>query len=94
MRILELRHEIMECDQRRVELVKELNNLIREKNKGVSITKWDKHAVLQYDMDGNFVKEWKSVYEVFKELGLSIGHCVKGYVESVGGYKWCYKIAR
>ena len=94
MRILELRHEIMECDQRRVELVKELKNLIREKNNGVRITKWDKHAVLQFDMDGNFINEWKSVYEVLKVLGLNIGQCVKGHTESVGGFKWCYKLAR
>ena len=84
----------MECDQRKVELIKELNNSMREKNTGINITKWDRHAVLQFDMDGNFVKEWKSVYEVFKVLGLSIGQCVKGYTESVGGFKWCYKLAR
>lgn len=94
MRILEIRHEIMECEQRKVELLKELNKLMDEKNKGVKITKWDKHAVLQFDLDGNFVKEWKSVYEVFKELGLSIRPCVKGRQESVGGYKWCYKLAK
>lgn len=94
MRILEIRHEIMECEQRKVELIKELNKLTREKNRGVKITKWDKHTVLQYDLDGNFVKEWKSVHEVFKELGISIRLCVKGRQESAGGFKWCYKLAR
>lgn len=94
MRILEVRREIMECEQRKEELQKELNKLMDEKNKGVKITTWDRHAVLQYDMDGHFIKEWKSVYEVYKELGIGIGACVKGRKESVGGFMWCYKLAR
>lgn len=92
MRILELRNEIMECDKRKIELTKELNELIRQKNRGVKITKWDKHAVLQFDLDGNFIQEWKSAYEVFKQLGISISKCLKGNKESSGGFKWCYKI--
>ena len=91
---MEVRNEIMKCEQRKEELQKELNKLMEEKNKGVKITTWDKHAVLQYDMDGHFIKEWKSVYEVYKELGLGIGACVKGRKESVGGFRWVYKVAR
>ena len=58
------------------------------------ISTWEYHAVLQCDLDGNVIKEWRSAYDVKKELGLSITHCLRGSCDSVGGFSWMYKIAR
>lgn len=56
--------------------------------------KMDIHAVIQYDMNGQFIREWKSVHEVKKSLGIDINRCVKGEKESMGGYRWQYRIPR
>ena len=56
--------------------------------------KWDMHAVIQYDLDGNLIKEWKCVSDVKKELGIDVSQCVKGFKESEGGYIWKYKVPR
>jgi hypothetical protein len=57
-----------------------------------------KHSkpVLQYNLDGNFIKEWTSAYVVYKELGYNFGHihsCCKGEnkYKSCHGYVWKYK---
>ena len=59
--------------------------------------------ILQLNLDGSFVKEWKSQTEAVKELGLDLGslsHCLHGYrikkgkkypVYSYHGYRWKYK---
>ena len=46
--------------------------------------------VLQYDLDGNFIREWNCI----KETGIDSSHiinCCKGKRKSAGGYKWRYK---
>lgn len=59
--------------------------------------------ILQLNLDGSLIKEWKSQVEIVKELGLDLGslsHCLHGYrikngkkcpVYSYHGYKWKYK---
>ena len=47
--------------------------------------------VLQYDLHGNFVKEWTSEKEVFDALGLTINACCKGRQKTSGGYQWKLK---
>lgn len=49
--------------------------------------------VLQYDMDGNFIKEWHSFSEVNRVLGFSNNmHLhLKGIIKQIGGFKWKYK---
>lgn len=47
--------------------------------------------VLQLDMGGNVVKEWRSLSDAARALGLqvsNISHCCKGRIGSTGGYKW------
>lgn len=47
--------------------------------------------VFQYDLDGNFLKEWSSCKEIQKELGYnaaSIGKCVNGKRLSAYGFQW------
>lgn len=50
--------------------------------------------VLQYDKDGNFIKEWKSFASVRRELNISssnVVQCAKGKTKSAGGFVWKYK---
>ena len=52
--------------------------------------------VIQYDKNGNFIKEWKCIMDVQRELGINnanISQCCqknKKY-KSAGGYIWKYK---
>lgn len=55
--------------------------------------KMSKH-VLQYDMDGNFMKEWISVREIERELGFlhsNISKCCNGKLQTAYGFIWKYK---
>ena len=69
------------------------------KNKTNGITS---KPVLQYDLEGNFIKEWPSVMEIERVLNFNhtlIGRCCShkknyktGYVYKTGyGYKWEWK---
>ena len=78
---------------------------LREKgawNKGMKNTISDEglkrimevHAkpVLQFDLEGNFIKEWPSGKSVMRGLGvLSVHHCCRGEIKTCGGFKWKYK---
>lgn len=62
-------------------------------------------VVLQYDLNGNFIKEWPSTMEIERQLGFAnthISNCCKGgyfnndrnkwvNVSQAYGYKWQYK---
>ena len=52
--------------------------------------------VLQFDLNGNFIKEWECVRDIVRELGFNIesitGCCSKKYKKS-NGYIWRYKNA-
>lgn len=50
--------------------------------------------VLQYDKQGNFVKEWKSAHEIARETGwefTNICKCCRKETKSAYGYIWKYK---
>lgn len=50
--------------------------------------------VLQFDLDGNLIKEWKSIQEINDELGFNISTlrwCIYGIQKSSHGYIWKYK---
>jgi hypothetical protein len=50
--------------------------------------------ILQYDLEGNFIREWSSVSEASKNVNVSISglSCVlKGKQKTAGGYVWKYK---
>lgn len=56
--------------------------------------KKQKRAVLQYDLDGNFIKEFNSLKEASescKTTDSAIGRCCKGKYKSAGGFIWKYK---
>lgn len=52
--------------------------------------------ILQYDLEGNLVREWPSIIEVERTLGYSnaaIGACCRGrkYCHTLHGFIWKYK---
>lgn len=48
--------------------------------------------VIQYDLNMNKIKEWKSISDVEKTLGLSgIGRCANLHRKSAGGFIWRFK---
>lgn len=50
--------------------------------------------IIQLDIKGNFIKEWKSGIEASKELKIgnkNISNCVTGKSKTAGGYKWITK---
>ena len=50
-------------------------------------------AVIQYTKDGVFVKKWSSIGIAAMTLGINdtcICNCLKGRINSAGGYKWLY----
>lgn len=52
-----------------------------------------KKKVHQFDLEGNFVKEFESVQQAGEELGIDntgISKCLKGHLKKSGGYVWKY----
>lgn len=47
--------------------------------------------ILQYDMDGNFIKEWKSVNSIEGFSNYGITKCLKDKTFICKGYIWKYK---
>lgn len=50
--------------------------------------------ILQFAKNGNFIKEWPSLNEAGRQLGIAcsnICHCLKGHCKSAGGFVWKYK---
>jgi hypothetical protein len=55
---------------------------------------WQITPVLQYDLQGNFIKEWESQTEATKFLGKTgdgIGACCRGRQKNAYGYIWKFK---
>jgi len=48
--------------------------------------------VNQYDLNGKFIREWKSQTEIKQTLKINhVGTCCKGKCKTAGGYIWKYK---
>ena len=67
-----------------------LNNLQWITNKD-NCRKSNNKPVLQYDLDGNFVREWECAADVRRELNKQISQCLKGKLKTAYGYIWKYK---
>ena len=50
-----------------------------------------KKPILQYDLDGNFIREWSSATDVGREVKNGICDCLKGRKKSAYGFVWKYK---
>ena len=51
-------------------------------------------SVLQYDLEGNFIKEWESGWHIKQELGFdnsAIYRCCRGEYKKSNGFIWKYK---
>ena len=48
-------------------------------------------AVLQFDKEGNFIKEWSSTMDIKRDLNLTVSACCLGKRKTCGGYVWKYK---
>ena len=52
---------------------------------------------LQFDLNGNFIREWKSATKASKKLKLfqgNISACCLNKVHTCGGFKWTFKNIR
>lgn len=50
--------------------------------------------ILQFSIDGTFIREWQSMSEVGRQLEISPGNicsCCKGRLKHAGGFVWKYK---
>ena len=50
--------------------------------------------ILQYDLNGNFIKEWKGMKEAARTLNIkppNLTACLKGRQKTCGGFIWKYK---
>lgn len=68
------------CKERRNQTKREMSKLSK--------------VTMQYNLDGTFVKEWKSTKEIERELGFSnqsISACCKGKAKKSNGFIWKYK---
>ena len=56
----------------------------------------EENKILQYDTDNNFVKEWDSINQAKRVLGIkaNISNCCLGNRNSAGGFIWKYKLDR
>lgn len=51
--------------------------------------------VLQFDLDGTFIREWTSIKNIERELQFlhtAIGNCLKGRSNTSYGFIWKYKL--
>ena len=67
------------------------NNISKDKDSWKDQLSNGKKEVIQYDLSGNFIKEWTSVMEVKKEYSGNISSCCRGESLSASGYIWRYK---
>ena len=64
------------------------NNIYNNKSKKNCI------AISQYDLEGNFIKDWESARQVYRQLKIqykNICKCCKGKRKKAGGFIWKYK---
>jgi group I intron endonuclease len=50
-----------------------------------------KKVVLQYDLEGNLIKEWSSAVSVYEKLKIKPERCCQGRMKTSKGFIWRYK---
>ena len=82
--------------------IKKLNTCIHFHNSnGYNITlggeggsSWNSKPVLQFDLEGNYIKEYISCSQASIETGIgrhNISDCANGITKQSGGFQWIYK---
>ena len=56
-----------------------------------NVRKGRNKPILQYDLDGNFIREWECTADVGKEAQSNICFCLSGKYKTAYGYIWKYK---
>lgn len=51
----------------------------------------EKKPVLQYSLDGEFIREWDSVQKAIQEYGIGVAMCVTGRQLTTKGFKFSHK---
>ena len=73
--------------------IKSAGGYIWSYNKSDSVESVEKPTILQYSMDGKFLKEYKSMVDATKSIGKLMSpiyaNCV-GLTKSAYGYRWKY----
>lgn len=59
-------------------------------NYGTKIDR-QKKPILQFTLDGEFVREWPSATDVGQEVKKQINNCLRGRAKSAYNYLWKYK---
>lgn len=63
-------------------------------NNGIGILNYQSKKCYQYSLDGNFVKEWDSISDIERDLGLGnslIVRCLKGKTRTAHKFQWFYE---
>ena len=55
------------------------------------VSKSNKKPILQYTLDGEFIREWECASDVGREVQSNICQCLKGKTKKAYGYLWKYK---
>ena len=67
-----------------------LNNLQWITNRD-NVRKGRNIPILQYSLEGEFIREWECAADVGREASRNILHCLKGRTKSAYNYFWVYK---
>ena len=74
------------------ETKKKISNAKKGKHRSEETKKKLSKIVLQFTLDGEFVREWCSINEAKSKLGIkNISDCCQGKRKSAGGFLWKYK---
>lgn len=80
--------------KRHDEACKELSSQQEWKNNvSEAVKKANSKPINQYTLDGEFVKQWPSMHEIERELGIAncaISFCCNGKRKTAGGCKWAF----
>lgn len=68
------------------------NTYIKEYNETPKLIERIKRKVVQFNLNGQLINEYKSITEVKEKLGLSISSNLRGRTKTCGGFIWKYKI--
>lgn len=85
----ETRRKISEASKGR----KKTPSQIEAIRKAIIGNKYRAKAIIQYGMDGKFIRKWECAMDVEKELGINhgnIGKCCNFNAPTAGGYQWRY----
>lgn len=74
---------------------KELKEMKERNKQEMKQLVWDRHAVLQYTLEGEFVREWRCASDAQKATGImNISKCLNGITDHAGNFIWKYKVER